>query len=238
MEVRMHRRIQLILLAGAFALAGFIAAPSRSLAQDSAAPGKIRLAEAGEKKKTGAPSSRGVTTKTVTTKTVTTKTGLPKKAFPKTGSPKTALPKTALPKKAFPKTGSPKTSFPRGTASPSTFSPKGTSPRIGSPSGRAGFRAVGARGAGRVAFHGRNYSVWRGGPYRHRSGNRWRTFVALSALTAVAVGGATYYPYAYVSAPAPVCEGETDDGCLLRWEEVPTVEGPREFQCVAYCPWQ
>jgi hypothetical protein len=228
MEVRMHRHIQLILLAGAFALAGILGAPSRGLAQDSAAAGKIRLAEVGEKKKTGAPSSRGVTTKTVTPKT-----GLPKKAFPKTGSSK-----TALPKKAFPKTGSPKTSFPRGTASPKTVSPRVASPRIGSPSGRVGFRAVGARGAGRVAFHGRNYSVWRGGPYRHRSGNRWRTFVALSALTALAVGGATYYPYAYVSAPAPVCEGETDDGCLLRWEEVPTVEGPREFQCVAYCPWQ
>jgi hypothetical protein len=226
MEVRMHRRIQLILLAGAFALAGFIAAPSRGLAQDSAAPGKIRLAEAGEKKKTGAPTKSAVTTKTVTTKTVTTKTALPKKGFPKTGSPKTGSPKV----------GSPKTS-------PKTFSPKVASPRIGSPSGRVGFRNVGFRrvgshGAGRVAFRGQNYTVWRGGPYRHRSGNRWRTFVALSALTAVAVGGATYYPYAYVAAPAPVCEGETDDGCLLRWEEVPTVEGPREFQCVAYCPWQ
>jgi hypothetical protein len=71
-----------------------------------------------------------------------------------------------------------------------------------------------------------------------RYGNRWRTFGALSALSVLIIGGSTYYPYAYLSAPEPVCEGETEDGCTLQWQEVETLEGPREFQCVAYCPWQ
>ncbi|BBF92039.1 hypothetical protein BLTE_07240 [Blastochloris tepida] len=39
-------------------------------------------------------------------------------------------------------------------------------------------------------------------------------------------------------APARLCEGLTEDGCRLRWQEVPTIEGPAEYQCVAYCPWQ
>ena len=52
------------------------------------------------------------------------------------------------------------------------------------------------------------------------------------------VGSAYYYPYAYIDAPAPYCEGLTEDGCRLQWSEVPTLEGPMEYQCVAYCPWQ
>lgn len=210
----MNRRIGLILLTGAFALAGLVGVASQGRAQDNAAAGKIRLAQQDQKKKTD---------------TKRTGAGQPNRGVtPKTGSPRTGS-----------RTGSPRTGSPRGSQdSRRMVYPRAVSPRIGSPSGRVGFRAVGPRGAGRVAFHGRNYSVWRGGPYRHRYRDRWRTFVALSALSALAVGGLTYYPYAYVSAPAPVCEGETDDGCLLRWEEVPTIEGPREFQCVAYCPWQ
>jgi hypothetical protein len=100
-----------------------------------------------------------------------------------------------------------------------------------------GLRAVG-HGPGGVVFHGRNFSVWRGGPYRIRYGAGYRTFVALSALSVIAVGGAAYYPYAYVAAPQPLCEGETDEGCVLQWDEVPTVEGDTALQCVAYCPWQ
>lgn len=235
----MHRRIGLILLTGAFALAGAVGGTSYGLAQDNAAAGKIRFAEQVQKKKTdgkrtgagAGQSNRGVAPKT----------GSPRMGSPsvsrRTVSP-TVSPTVSRRRTVSPTTSS-RTVSPRGgTVSPGIVSPGGMSPRIGSPSGRVGFRAVGSRGAGRVAFHGRNYSVWRGGPYRHRYRNRWRTFVALSALSVLAVGGAAYYPYAYVSAPAPVCEGETDDGCLLRWEEVPTVEGPREFQCVAYCPWQ
>jgi hypothetical protein len=97
--------------------------------------------------------------------------------------------------------------------------------------------AIGPRSTGRTFVHGQNYTVWRGS-HRVRYGNSWRTFRALSALSVLVIGGATYYPYAYLSAPEPVCEGETDDGCTLQWQEIETLEGPTLFQCVAYCPWQ
>ena len=93
-------------------------------------------------------------------------------------------------------------------------------------------------GSGQWAYGGRNYTYWRGGPYRVRYDNGWRTFVALSVLAPIAVGAATYYPYAYLSAPADVCEGITEDGCQLTWTEVETVEGGTAPQCVSYCPWQ
>jgi hypothetical protein len=91
---------------------------------------------------------------------------------------------------------------------------------------------------GTWVYGGRNYSYWRGGPYRVRYDNGWRTFVALSVLAPIAVGAATYYPYAYLSAPADICEGITEDGCQLTWTEVETIEGGTAPQCVSYCPWQ
>jgi hypothetical protein len=98
-------------------------------------------------------------------------------------------------------------------------------------------RAVPARGAGRVVIRGQNYSAWRSG-YRVRHGSGWWTFVALSTLGAIAIGSNEYYPYAYLSAPEPYCEGLTEDGCELMWQEVETIEGGVVNQCVAYCPWQ
>ncbi len=98
-------------------------------------------------------------------------------------------------------------------------------------------RAAPARGAGRTVIQGRNYSVWRSG-YRVRHGSAWRTFVALSTLGAIAIGSSEYYPYAYISAPEPYCEGLTEDGCELQWQEVQTIEGDVMDQCVAYCPWR
>jgi hypothetical protein len=96
---------------------------------------------------------------------------------------------------------------------------------------------VPVRGAGRTVIRGQNYSAWRSG-YRVRHGSNWRTFVALGALGAIAIGARHYYPYAYISAPAPYCEGLTDDGCELVWQQVETIEGDVIDQCVAYCPWQ
>ena len=98
-------------------------------------------------------------------------------------------------------------------------------------------RSVSIRGASTATIAGRNYSIRRDG-YRVRRGGNWRTFVGLSTLGAVMFGSAYYYPYAYIDAPAPYCEGVTEDGCQLQWREVPTLEGPNEYQCVAYCPWQ
>ena len=92
------------------------------------------------------------------------------------------------------------------------------------------------RDASRARIAGRNYSIWRDS-YRVRRGSQWRTFVGLSALGALMFGSAYYYPYAYIDAPAPYCEGLTEDGCQLRWRAVPTLEGRTEFVCVAYCPW-
>jgi hypothetical protein len=79
--------------------------------------------------------------------------------------------------------------------------------------------------------------VWRSG-YRVRYGSAWRTFIALSALSAIAIGYDNYYPYAYISAPQPYCESMTEDGCQLMWQELQTLEGDIINQCVAYCPWQ
>jgi hypothetical protein len=93
------------------------------------------------------------------------------------------------------------------------------------------------REASRATIAGRDYSIWRGG-HRVRYDDDWRTFAGLSALSAIMVGSAYYYPYAYIDAPAPYCEGLTEDDCQLEWKAVPTLEGPTEFVCVAYCPWQ
>ena len=99
------------------------------------------------------------------------------------------------------------------------------------------FGHVTIRNAGNLNVAGRNYSVWRDSHREYRDGY-WRTFVGLSALSAVAFGAAYYYPYAYIDAPAPYCDGLTEDGCQLQWQPVPTIEGPTAFACVAYCPWQ
>lgn len=98
-------------------------------------------------------------------------------------------------------------------------------------------RGMPSHGAGHTHIGGHNYSVWRSG-YRVRYGGGWRTFVAVSAITALAIGASTYYPYAYIEAPQPFCDGLTPDGCQLVWQEVPTVEGGAVAQCVAFCPWQ
>lgn len=117
-------------------------------------------------------------------------------------------------------------------AAPRVVTPRGTRTVTASR-----LRGVPVRGAGRVAIRGQNYSAWRSG-YRVRHGSGWWTFVALSTLGAIAIGSSEYYPYAYISAPEPYCEGLTEDGCELMWQEVETIEGGVVNQCVAYCPWQ
>lgn len=98
-------------------------------------------------------------------------------------------------------------------------------------------RGVPGSGAGRATVHGQNYSAYRSG-YRIRRGGGFRTFAALSLLGAIAYGGTTYYPYAYISAPQNYCDGLTEDGCELAWQDVETLEGDVIPQCVAYCPFQ
>jgi hypothetical protein len=115
-------------------------------------------------------------------------------------------------------------------------------PRVVTPHGTRAvtasrLRATPARGAGRTVIRGQNYSVWRNG-YRVRHGSGWWTFVALSTLGAIAIASNDYYPYAYISAPEDYCQGLTEDGCELMWQEVQTIEGDVVDQCVAYCPWR
>jgi hypothetical protein len=114
------------------------------------------------------------------------------------------------------------------------FTPKGPNAKVVTD---IKIRNIPRSGPGRFAIRGHNYSAWRSG-YRVRHGDGWRTFVALSALGVLAIGAAEYYPYAYIDSPQPFCEGLTEDGCQLDWQDVETIEGDVIGQCVAFCPWQ
>lgn len=120
-----------------------------------------------------------------------------------------------------------------------TATPRNSAPKIVSPDGGdKRFTTAGRlRGVGKTSIRGRNFSVWRS-KHRVRHGGGWRTFVALGTLSAIVIGTSEYYPYAYISASQPYCEGYTRDSCELRWQEVETIEGDTIYQCVAYCPWQ
>ena len=150
---------------------------------------------------------------------------------PKVVAP-TAAPKFVAP--TGPKVVSPTTSNPAFV--PRSSGQRAIGPGGPSPGGNAA-RALAIRGANNTAIAGRNFSVRRGS-YRAYRGGYWRTFVGLGTLGAIFYGGYRYYPYAYIDAPPEFCDGETEDGCQLQWQEVQTLEGPTDFQCVAYCPWQ
>ncbi len=228
---------RMLLAAGALTVAGVIGLPSHSLAQGSSAVGATKLAEAGQseqkKGRAAAPKREVTPRRTITPKREVTprRTVTPKREVTprRTVTPKRGVTprRTVTPKQL---------ETPKRTVTPKGVAPKGVTPKSVRPSGR-GLRTIATGGTGRTLVRGRNYTVWRGS-HRVRYGNNWRTFGALSALSVLLIGGASYYPYAYLSAPEPVCEGETEDGCILEWQEVPTLEGPRVFQCVAYCPWQ
>jgi hypothetical protein len=119
-----------------------------------------------------------------------------------------------------------------GNKTPRVVTPRGTRTITASR-----LRGVPTRGLGRTVIGGHNYSAWRSG-HRVRHGSGWRTFVGIGALGAIAIGSSEFYPYAYISAPENYCEGLTEDGCELMWQDVETIEGDVVPQCVAYCPWQ
>jgi hypothetical protein len=66
-------------------------------------------------------------------------------------------------------------------------------------------------------------------------GGKWKKFLPLSAIGVVLLGGAYYYPDAYLSVGRPYCEGITPDGCRLNWQMVGFDDGGGEWQCVQYC---
>ena len=71
--------------------------------------------------------------------------------------------------------------------------------------------------------------MWRG---------RYWPLVPIAALGAVTVGALAYSAYGYVPVEQPLCVGETEDGCIMRWAQVPAQEDPSVLvpQCVTYCP--
>jgi hypothetical protein len=249
----MTRSIGLALLAaGAIASAGAIGSATHGVAQD----GLMRLAEIQK----GRSAPRQVAPRQVAPRPaprMVAPRSAPRPAAPRMVAPNTMAPKTfSAPKTVTPRplTGSrtvaPKTFTGQRTVAPRTLAapgigqrtvaprqvvlPRGVGPRrISGP----GFRAIGPRRTGRIILGGRNYTVWRGG-HRFRHGGRWATLAAIGALGLIVYSGASYYPYAYVSAPVDTCEGLTEDGCVMQWQEVPTEEGYTVPQCVAYCPWQ
>lgn len=211
-----------LLTAGALALAAMFGSVSDSSAQS--APGLPEAATdfSAQQKKRARPA------KAVAPR-VPAQVATPRGGGPRVGGQRNAGPRVGSPRFA------PRSVGPR-TLGPRVVVPRGVAPRIGGGPG-VGLQTGSFRGgAGAAMIRGRNFSVWRGGPYRVRRGNNWRTFVALSTLGALTIGAAVYYPYAYIDAPAPLCEGLTEDACELRWQEVPMVDGALEFQCVAYCP--
>ena len=173
------------------------------------------------------------------------------RAAPRVSRQRQATPRVTRQRKATPRVTKQRKATPRVTrqrkATPRvTRQRKATSPvaarRVVKPRGSRAvtasrIRGVPAHGTRRAVIHGRNYSAWRSG-HRVRHGNGWRTYGALSILGAILVGSNEYYPYAYISAPESYCEGLTEDGCELVWQQVETVEGDVVDQCVAYCPWQ
>ena len=253
----MARRFGVALLAtGALVIASAIGATSHGVAQDRSGAGTFKLAEAAQPKGKKAAAPNTVAPRTTTPQTVAPKTVTPKTVAPKTVAPRTttSTPKvtprstTVTPKQlgtqkavttkktATPKqTVTPKVVTPR-TTTPQTALPKTAAPKTVGPS-RLGLRTIGKSSTGKATIRGRNYTVWRG-THRVRHGGGWATLAAIGTLSVFVFGGASYYPYAYVSATGPYCEGDTEDGCVLEWTEVPTIEGPRLYQCVAYCPWQ
>src|SRR5439155_16590481 len=66
-------------------------------------------------------------------------------------------------------------------------------------------------------------------------GGKWKKFLPLGAIGVVLIGGAYYYPDAYLSVGRPYCDGITPDGCRLNWQMVGFDDGGGEWQCVQYC---
>lgn len=83
--------------------------------------------------------------------------------------------------------------------------------------------------------YGHSVTYIRGPHYVHRRGVA-RRLASVGALSALAIGLRTYFPYAYVPLAERTCTGVTPDGCELDWAEVPTEDGDLVQQCVAYCP--
>ncbi len=144
--------------------------------------------------------------------------------------------RAAQKKPATPVAVTPRMAGPSGVTKPArrVFTPRSANSRLVI---APRIRGVPMRGAARTSIGGRNYSIWRSA-YRLRRGGTWRTFVALGTLGSLTIGATEYFPYAFLDAPAESCDGMTEDGCQLVWDDVETLESGAVGQCVAYCPAQ
>jgi hypothetical protein len=77
--------------------------------------------------------------------------------------------------------------------------------------------------------------IWKG-PKKIWWGGGWKTFIPLSAIGVVLVGGTYFYPDGYLGIARPYCEGITPDGCRLNWQMVNFEGGGSDWQCVQFCP--
>ena len=245
----MHRKIAMTIMAlslgGCFILMSPPAAKAQAVGQSTTAP-KVGRGTAVAPRRSGTThvvvphATRAVTphaTRTITRHTTRTVTQ-PRTTTRTFGQPKATTRIVTQPKGTSRVVGQPKGG--QKTVGPTGFGNK--TPRVVTPRGTrtitaSRLRGVPTRGLGRTVIGGHNYSAWRSG-HRVRHGRGWRTFVGIGALGAIAIGSSEFYPYAYISAPENYCEGLTEDGCELMWQDVETIEGDVVPQCVAYCPWQ
>src|ERR1035437_3232199 len=183
-----------------------------------------------------AVTQRKVTSRAVTQRKVTSRAVTKRKATSRAVTQRKATSRVVTQRKATSRAVTQRKATSRAVtqqkAAPRVVTPKGTRTVTASR-----LRGVPTQGVSSAVISGHNYSAWRSG-HRVRHGRGWRTFVALSALGAIAIGSSEYYPYAYISAPENYCEGLTEDGCELMWQDAETIEGDIIPQCVAYCPWQ
>jgi hypothetical protein len=228
----MHSRLTLAIMALSLGGCFILAAPPPAFAQTGEQQHQ-KTAPSGADKRGKSADPRKSAPRDAAPRKTAPRESAPRKTAPREAAPRKAAPREAAPRKTGPREAEPRKAAPRETA------PRETAPRkIAPPTGSArGLRSLPPQGASRTAIHGRHFTAWRSG-YRARRGSGWRTFGALSALSAIVIGSSTYYPYAYISAPQPYCDGLTEDGCELMWLEITTLEGELAYQCVAYCPWQ
>ena len=96
---------------------------------------------------------------------------------------------------------------------------------------------IGGRVGGPLVIGGRSVAIVRG-PRTLFWRGRNRSLVPLALIAGFSVGAIGYSAYGYLPVDEPYCTGYTDDGCELRWQDVPTPEGDVIPACVTFCPVQ
>jgi hypothetical protein len=63
--------------------------------------------------------------------------------------------------------------------------------------------------------------------------------VSVRVLAPLFIAGSYYYAYQYLPYEGPVCTGYSENGCELRWMDVPLEDTDETVpQCVEFCPQQ